>query len=165
MGIAPHEDPMHEDLTPIPPETPQLDLNHATTAQMVAMLPAKDPIWFIRREEGIRLCKVYEEEIGLMYPIFDIDKVIARTNLLYHFMEAANRTGFTKRDVPGLDSLQDDDTLNLKMILATTLVLEGNGQSNLAHRLFETVRPVFHAKMLEPADVKSVQLLTIVVRD
>lgn len=165
MGIAPNEDSMHDDLTPTPSETPRFDLSQATAAQIVAMHPSKDPIWFIQREEAIRLCKVYEEEIGLMYPIFDIDKVITRTNLLYNFLEAAQKTGFARRDLPGLDGLQDDDTLNLKMILATTLVLEGNGQSNLAQRLFETVKPIFYAKILEPVDVKSVQLLTIVVRD
>jgi hypothetical protein len=45
----------------------------------------------------MRLCKVYEEEVGIMYPVVDITKVISQANLLYTFMEAATRTGFAQR--------------------------------------------------------------------
>ncbi|KAH8697244.1 putative fungal-specific transcription factor [Talaromyces proteolyticus] len=163
MGIASNEDPMQNDLIPAPvvPSQSDIDEQKALTRPAV-MHPSKDPIWSIKREEAIRLCKVYEEEIGLMYPIFCLDKVIAQTNLLYNFLEAADRTGFAQTGLPGLDGLQDDDSLNIKMILATTLVLEGNGQSGLARRLFETVKPIFYSKMLEPVDIKSVQLFTII---
>ncbi|KAK3060509.1 hypothetical protein LTR53_020087, partial [Teratosphaeriaceae sp. CCFEE 6253] len=37
----------------------------------------KDPIWSIAQDEAIRLCHVYEDEMGLMYPVLDIGKVVA----------------------------------------------------------------------------------------
>jgi hypothetical protein len=167
MGIAPTEDVMHDDLTtaqatPAGSPPPQLS-RPMPSAPVTAIHPSKDPIWTIKREEAIRLCRMYEEEIGIMYPIFDIEKVINHTNLLYTFLEAAARTGFAQRGLPGADCLRDDDTINLKMILATTLMLEGNGRSELGRQLFESVKPVFHLKMLEPVDIKSIQLFTTVV--
>lgn len=157
MGLASNETPIHEALAPAP------DLQNTASIRLHEMHPTKDPIWSINREEAIRLCTVYEEEIGLMYPFFDLNKVIAQTNLLYNFLEAATRTGFAVTHVAGHDGMHDDDSLNLKMILATTLVLEGGGRSDLARQLFETVKPLYHAKSLEPASIKWIQLSSIMV--
>lgn len=38
--------------------------------------PCKDPIWALTRDEMVRLCRVYEEEMGLMYPVTNIEEVI-----------------------------------------------------------------------------------------
>lgn len=163
MGITQAEDGLHDDLPTAhatPAGTPPRQLDPAA---MSAVHPSKDPIWVIKREEAIRLCRVYEEEIGNMYPHLDIEKVIHQTNLLYTFLEAATRTGFAQRGLPGADSLQDDDTNILKMILATTLMVEGSGQSEIGRRLYETVKPVVEAKLWEPVDIKTIQLLALVV--
>ncbi|OKL59025.1 hypothetical protein UA08_05716 [Talaromyces atroroseus] len=161
IGLASNETTIHDDLAPTPAESTQPNLRHAGSTRLRAMHPTKDPIWAIDREEAIRLCRVYEEEIGLMYPFFNINKIISQTNLLYNFLEAATRTGFAQAQMPGLDGLQDDDSLNLKIILATTLVLEGGGQCELGQQLFETVKLAYHAKSLEPASVKSIQLSSV----
>ena len=125
--------------------------------------PTKDPIWSIKRDEALRLCRIYEEEIGIMYPLVEIEKVTQQASLLYTFMEAATRTGFTKRGVLGSDGLQDDATNLLKMILATTLVVEGGGQSELGQRLFLSVKPVIESKLWGPLDIKTIQLFGMVV--
>ncbi|KAL2001270.1 hypothetical protein VTN02DRAFT_1959 [Thermoascus thermophilus] len=161
MGIT-HAEDGHDDLTTAqatPAGTPPRQL---APEPMPAVHPSKDPIWIIKREEAIRLCRVYEEEIGIMYPHLDIERVINQTNLLYTFLEAATRTGFAQRGLPGADCLQDDDTNILKMILATTLIVEGSGQSGLGKRLYETVKPVIEAKLWEPVDIKTIQLLALV---
>jgi len=36
----------------------------------------KDPILEVGEEEAIRLCRVYEEEMGLLYPILNIEEII-----------------------------------------------------------------------------------------
>ena len=36
----------------------------------------RDPIWALSKEEMIRLCRVYEEEMGIMYPVVSIEDVI-----------------------------------------------------------------------------------------
>jgi len=162
MGINPAEDGIPDELTtahvtpagsPPPHLVPLLPTTH----------PTKDPLWTIRREEAIRLCKVYEEEIGIMYPVVDISTVTSQANLLYTFMEAATRTGFAQHSLPGADGLTDDNSVLLKSILATTLVVEGGGQSELGHRLYLTVKPVIESKLWEPHDIKNIQLFAIVV--
>ncbi|PYH41820.1 transcription factor domain-containing protein [Aspergillus saccharolyticus JOP 1030-1] len=156
MGIAPAEEMITDDLTTA----------HATPAgspphvgQLVSTIhPTKDPIWVIKRDEALRLCQVYEEEVGIMYPLVDIEQVAQQVNLLYTFMEAATRTGFAQRGLPGTDGLHDDNTLLLKMILAITLVIEGGGQSELARRLYLNVKPVAEAKIWDSLDIRTIQL-------
>ncbi|KAJ5665641.1 uncharacterized protein N7477_008089 [Penicillium maclennaniae] len=159
MGIA--EDGIPDELT-----TAHVTPAGSPPSHLVPLIPTihptKDPIWSIQREEALRLCKVYEEEIGIMYPIVDISTVTSQANLLYTFMEAATRTGFAQRAFPGADGLSDDNSVLLKLILATTLVVEGGGQSDLGQRLFLTVKPVIESKLWEPHDIKNIQLFTIV---
>lgn len=162
MGITPADDGMPDDLTTAhvtPADSPPPHLGPL----IPTIHPNKDPIWSIRREEAIRLCKVYEEEIGIMYPVVEITTVTNQANLLYTFMEAATRTGFAQRGLPGTDSLHDDGTILLKLILATTLVVEGGGQSELGQRLYLSVKPVIESKLWEPHDIRNVQLFAIVV--
>lgn len=166
MGI-PAEDGIVDDLTTAhatPAGTPPLHPPppHMTPA-MPAIHPSKDPIWSIKRDEALRLCRVYEEEIGIMYPLVDIGKVTDQVNLLYTFVEAAMRTGFAQQGLPGSDGLQDDQTNLLKMILATTLVVEGSGQSDLGQRLYLSIKPIIESKLWEPLDIKTIQLYGMVV--
>lgn len=125
--------------------------------------PNKDPLWVIRREEAIRLLRVYEEEIGLMYPFIDIEKLMAHTNLLYTFIEAADRTGFAKRFKSGPDYLSDDESCVLKMVLAITLVVEGNGQSLLGAQLFGGVKRKIDDQLWKPGEISTIKLLTLMV--
>jgi hypothetical protein len=161
IGIAAAEESVPDDLTtahPSPVETPR----HLAPLCMTTVHPSKDPIWSIKRHEAIRLCRVYEEEMGLMYPIFEIDTVISQTNQLYTFLEAATRSGSMRQGSPA-DCLQDDNTTHLKLILAITLMVEGNGQSELGQHLFSSVKPIVHMKMWEPVDIKIIQLFSLVV--
>lgn len=164
MGIAtPAEDGTVDDLTTAH-VTPAVSPPPSQLASVSNSIhPSKDPIWSIKREEALRLCRVYEEEIGIMYPLVDIGKITQQVNLLYTFMEAAMRTGFAQRGQPGSDGLQDDNTNILKMILATTLVVEGSGQSDLGLRLYLSMKPVVDSKLWEPLDIRTIQLYGLVV--
>lgn len=162
MGITPAEDGIPDDMTTAhvspagspPPHVGQL---------LPTIHPTKDPIWSIRREETMRLCKVYEEEIGIMYPVVDIAKITSQANLLYTFIEAATRTGFAQRGFPGSDSLHDESSIILKLILATTLVVEGGGESELGQRLYLSAKPYIESKLWESHSIKTIQLFAIVV--
>jgi len=162
MGITQSEAGVDEgvipgDATPIgSPQPPQPPL-----AQVVH--PTKDPLWLVSREEAIRLCRTYEEEVGMMYPMLNIEKIINQTTMLYTFLEAASRAGLAQRHLPGADAVNDDDTNILKMIFATQLIIEGAGQSDLARRLWESVRPAAERKFWDPVDTKGLTLLVLVV--
>lgn len=124
--------------------------------------PPKDPIWNVGKDEAVRLCRVYEEEIGITYPMFDIEKIITRANILFTFNESATRTGLMKC-LPGLENLDTDEINILKIILATTLTVEGSGQSELGRMLFDSVRETLESKLWEPVEIRGLILLVVVV--
>lgn len=64
-------------------------------APSISANAARDPIWSISRDEMLRLCRVYEEEIGIMYPIIEIEPVIAHTKYLYDFVAPPLKAGVT----------------------------------------------------------------------
>ena len=161
MGITQPEDTIHEEY-PTRDGTP-VDSPLPRAPSCIPIHPNKDPLWNINRDDAIRLCRVYEEEVGMMYPMLDIEKIIIQVNLLFTFLEAATRTGLTKRSMPGPDSLSDDETNILKMILAVTLLIEGNGQSEIGKRLFEAVRPFVEMKLWQPVDTSTLKLMALVV--
>lgn len=123
----------------------------------------KDPIWAFSKQDGIRLVHVWHEEMGLMYPILDIDKVLRHAERLLTFVEAASRAGLMQMTLPGEDAIHDDQTNILKMILAIALVLEGNGKDPLGEKLFKSVRHVVERTWVAAVDLKSIQVLTIAV--
>lgn len=134
----------------------------ASPPGLVSPHTSKDPLWSISRKEAIRLCRIYEEEIGIMYPLFDIEAVIEHVNRLWTFLEAALRNGIG--NMPGADTIDDDDTNLLKIILAAALIVEGNGQSDLGLRIFDSLKPAVTAKFWGPTDTKGLSLLCVSVR-
>jgi hypothetical protein len=161
MGIAPAEEGLPDDLTTAH-ATPAASPPH-TSAVTQPMHSTKDPIWAIKKDEALRLCRVYEEEIGIMYPLVEIEQVTSQVTLLYTFMEAAMRTGLMHVGLPGADNLKDDSTILIKLILATTLIVEGGGQSELGRRLYLSVKPAIESKIWDTLDVKTIQLLGLMV--
>ena len=79
-------------------------------------------------------------------------------------MDAAFKNGFAhdKRFPP--QGILDGQTCLLKMILAISLILEGNGQSEIGYRLFESVREkadrALHSEVIE---IRSLPFLVLVV--
>ena len=144
---------------------PTLSSPHQPRAPLAPMTihPNKDPLWKISKEEAIRLCRVYEEEMGLMYPHINMEKVLGQVNSLYKFTEAAARSGLVNPFKSGPDRLGNDDIYILKMILASSLVIEGEGHSDMARELYESCREATEARMLGPVEINGLILLTLVV--
>ena len=143
-----------------PPGSPAR--NQAPPAQMIVH-PTKDPLWTVGRDEALRLCRVYEEEIGMVYPILDIERTMSKAKVLYDFMESAARTGLFSPETSDSDDLNDDDSVILKMVLAVASTIEGSGRSELGQKLFGTVQAVCGARLWQPVSVKGLMLLVIVV--
>jgi hypothetical protein len=163
MGITQPEDGM-DDGTGILDPSPMASPPHMPRALPLPIIhPTKDPLYIIGREEAIRLCRVYDEEMGIMYPMLDIERLVRQTNLMYNFMEAAARTGLAAQNMPGADGLSDDDTNILKMVLATAMLTEGAGQSELGQRLFESVRRSTEMRLWDAVETKGLIILALVV--
>ena len=125
--------------------------------------PDKDPIYSISKEEAIRLCHVYEEEMGIMYPVIDVGIMLRHANLLYTFMDAATRAGVIQTSLGGSDAITDDKTLQLKLVLSVSLLTENSGQSILGQRLYRSVCDSLEATLFGPVDVTSLRLITLCV--
>ncbi|KAL8975070.1 MAG: hypothetical protein Q9197_000706 [Variospora fuerteventurae] len=124
----------------------------------------KDPIWSIGKEEAIRLCRVYEEEIGIMYPMLDIEHVIDHSVKMFTSTPAATEPRSVDRPQLNASGLDSSDCDVLRMVLATALFLEGGGQSELGSILFDAVRPACESKLGEPPDIGGLRLLVIMAQ-
>jgi len=140
------------------PASPDLGGLHSQPQQLHE---DKDPIWSISKEEAQRLCRVYEDEMGLMYPILDIEKIIVYTENLYNFMDAMRRQGLFRGNMPGPDKIDDDDANILKMVIACALMTEGSGRSEMGQRIFENVQPASDNLMSGNVGLKGIRLLAM----
>lgn len=164
MGITGPEDGVDEgvvtqDATP----TGSPPLANAIVAKPQSLHTDKDPIWALSKHEALRLVRVWHDEMGIMYPFLDIDKLIRYTEMLFSFVEAASRSGLMQGALPGSDAIMDDQTSLLKVILAIALILEGYGKSDLGKRLFENVHKVVEQTLLDQVDLKGINMLILAV--
>jgi len=145
---------------------PALNTNVQHQAPMAAMVtqPQKDPLWQLSKDDAIRLCKIYDEEMGIMYPMLDMEKTLNHADMLFSFVESARRTSLINLDMPGADRLQGNDIDILKMVLATALIVEGCGESPLGRDLYESCREAIECRLSVPVEIKGLILLVIVVR-
>ncbi|PCG91576.1 Casein kinase II, regulatory subunit [Penicillium occitanis (nom. inval.)] len=117
-----------------------------------------DPLWGINREEAIRLCHVYEEEMGIMYPILDIEAAINQVNALYNHLSPLSSAEQDTKEEP----LSDEDINILKLVFACALTAEANGNSDLAMRIFRGVRDVASDVIWQPPNIKRLVFITLV---
>lgn len=162
MGITDGEPPTEEALSYDENSLSSPPQHRPAVASVIAPPSPKDPIWKVGKDEATRLCRVYEEEVGITSPILDIEKVISKATALFEFSEPAMRTALKNRSVSA-DFPDADDTIILKIILAITLTIEGCGQSEIGLLLFDSVRESFESKFWEPAESKGLILLVIIV--
>ena len=163
MGIsAPEVEVVEGELAPNAGQA-QISVEGHTQKAQTALELSKEPLWMLGREEAIRLCRAYDEEMGMMYPILDIERTIKKARMLFTFIESAARTGLMERMMDASDTFYDDETNILKMVLATALMVQGNGESHLGRRLFDSVRSSCEGRLWQPVNMKGLILLVIVV--
>ncbi|KAL7772009.1 hypothetical protein CFE70_001962 [Pyrenophora teres f. teres 0-1] len=121
----------------------------------------KDPIWSVSKHEALRLVHVWHDEMGVMYPILEVDKLLGYTEMLFTFVEAAARSGLMQGALPGSDAMMDEQISILKLVLAITLVLEGGGKHPLGEKLFANVHKVVDRALSEPVSLHGITLLVL----
>lgn len=115
---------------------------------------ALDPLWSLSKSEALRLCQVYEEEMGVMYPILELPELLDQVHLLYGI----------KDHTVGDNVLHQEDVYILRLVFACALTAEASGRSEQAIALFDSVREVQDNYVWGPADIKSIIFLALVVR-
>ncbi|KAL4984421.1 hypothetical protein BDW68DRAFT_193674 [Aspergillus falconensis] len=120
-----------------------------------------DPLWSISKTEALRLCQVYEEEMGAMYPVVELDQLLHNVQLLY----GPTETGPWPRALAhpqGNGELDSDDIHILRLVFACALTAEASGSSELAMSLFATVRDAADHYVWAAPEIKSITLLALV---
>ncbi|KAJ5382045.1 uncharacterized protein N7496_004473 [Penicillium cataractarum] len=157
-GIVERNDPGEEaegDLTQEPsplasPSAPNRDseLRHAV-----------DPLWALPKNEALRLCQVYEEEMGIMYPVLELSELLEQVHLLYGLMDRTVDPGVQTN---GKNVLDREDVYILRLVFACALTAEASGRSEQAIALFDSVREVQDNCVWGPPEIKSIIFLTLV---
>lgn len=121
-----------------------------------------DPLWTIEKDEALRLCRVYEEEMGIMYPVLDLQELLNQVEILYGQVETE---GWSEASVQhnGHMKVDDYDVHILRLVLACAITAEASGNSDLAMRLFEDVQKVADNCVWGPPDIRGIMFLTLVV--
>ncbi|KAL2219690.1 putative C6 transcription factor [Thermoascus aurantiacus ATCC 26904] len=94
-----------------------------------------DPLWAISKEEALRLCRVYEEEMGIMYPILELEQTISHVNALYTHMRTPSLSR-PSQNSSDAETPDDEDIDILKLVFACALTAEESGHSELGMRIF-----------------------------
>ncbi|KAJ9142436.1 Casein kinase II subunit beta [Pleurostoma richardsiae] len=122
----------------------------------------QDPLWDFDKDELVRLCRLHEDEVGIMYPVVNIDDVINYARTLGSWMEAAKNNGL----VPPFgqdEGITDIKTLQLKIIMCCALAVEEHGNSAKAIRLWESIEPIADRMLMsDPSDVGNLPFLALV---
>jgi hypothetical protein len=119
-----------------------------------------DPLWALQKDEALRLCRVYEEEMGIMYPVLKLSELLDQVNLLYCPMDRAVGPALQP---DGRNELDREDIHILRLVFACALTAEASGRSEQAIALFDSVREVQDNCVWGPPEIKSIIFLTLVV--
>lgn len=114
-----------------------------------------DPLLDFGKDEMVRLCRLHEDESGIMYPVLSIDSVITHAKNIAPYLESA-------RTLQQSEVMNDEKTLQLKMVMCCALAVESHGQSEKATRLYESMEAVVNRKLMsDVSDVTNLPLLAL----
>lgn len=153
IEVERNEDDMTREPSPLP--TPP-------SAPTLGSCQVGDPLWSIGKTEALRLCHVYEEEMGVMYPMVELELLLQNVHLLYGPTEGGSwprAPGQAQYD----EELDDDDVNILRLVFACALTAEASGSSELAMSLFDSVRDAADHYVWAPPEINSITLLALVV--
>ncbi|KAL5089090.1 hypothetical protein Trisim1_005946 [Trichoderma cf. simile WF8] len=111
-------------------------------------------LWHIGRAEAVRLCDLYEREIGTIYPVVDMTEVKDNLGLLYS-------TGSHIATVEAPENVLDSDVQTLKLILAITLLAEGGGRHTIGEEMCEEVQQQLDFPMGRLGELKDIENMTL----
>lgn len=112
-----------------------------------------DPLLEFDQDEIVRLCRFHEDEVGIMYPVLNIQSVITHANNIAPYLDSL-------RSQQRSEGMNDDKTLQLKMVMCCALTVESHGHSEKAVCLYDSMEAVVNRKLMsDAADVSNLPLL------
>ncbi|KIW44407.1 uncharacterized protein PV06_02879 [Exophiala oligosperma] len=153
-------------ITPAPSDPGPLPETRSTCTPPKSSLAIElsgDPLWAVNQAEAIRLCKVYDEEIGIMYPHIDMAKVFRHVHALFTCTHVTISVpdGSGQLYFQGTDPLDNEDVIIVKMVVAIGLLLVNSGKSDLSQQLYDSIQDNINAKILSALSIRSVTLFIL----
>lgn len=124
----------------------------------------RDPLLSIEINEIYRTLELYKEEILPIYPFVSVDELIGRVPQICEYLHKAPISNLTNHRYQ--DPTADDrkDSKLIKMMIATTLMLESGGKSTLSRQLVDSVDAAPNRSVREvDVDLKELQVFTLTV--
>ncbi|KAK5653784.1 hypothetical protein OQA88_7942 [Cercophora sp. LCS_1] len=120
-----------------------------------------DPLWEFDKDEMVRLCRLHEEEVGIMYPVVSVDNIIEHAKWLATWTESLRRT--ERGPSSNQDEIfSDPKTMLLKIVICCALLVEEHGDSARAVRLYDSIQPTVDKMLMsEPADASRLPFLAL----
>lgn len=138
--------------TPPPPPPPPSMMPPPPATQ------STDPMWDFDKDEMLRLCSLYEEELALMCPIVSVDTVLEHAANVASWMDHVRQGGRAPAD----NFLHDSKGLLLRIIMACALAVEEHGNSARADQLYGSIEHVIDKKLMsEPAKAEEIPILAL----
>ncbi|RCI17467.1 hypothetical protein L249_2650 [Ophiocordyceps polyrhachis-furcata BCC 54312] len=116
--------------------------DHCRSSADVALPAPCDPLFDFDKDEVLRLCHFYEDELGVMYPVLKVQAVIDHARHLTPILADAR----SHQRPP--EAINDDKTLQLKMVMCCALVIEQHGHSEKATHLFKSLEDAVNRKLM-----------------
>lgn len=162
MGVTADQETICQGLLG-PEKTPINSPRQHHTSLSMNPQQSQDPLWSVDLDEALRLCKLYEDEMGMLTPMHDIEQVMRNAK---SFFGSAESTGSEHANGYPHSSkgLSNDDIYILRLVLAVALVIEGGGRSELGKALFDSARKAVESRLWEPVEIKGLIQLALVVR-
>lgn len=146
--------------SPYAPTVPPEDQRRRTN------ISRNNPLLSLDAADALRLVDVYEEAIGLMYPVVDL-KSIREYIVDYYSQHSHDAAGHMSPPQSGNEDwwFSARDTEVLKLVLALALISESPGQSELGNILASSAENTFATTRTQvpEVDMKELILLTLVV--
>jgi hypothetical protein len=141
---------------PVPPEEQRKKTN----------ISRSNPLLSLDETDALRLVDVYEEAVGLMYPVVDL-KSIREYIVDYYSQHSNDSAGHMSPPQSGNEDwwFSARDTEVLKLVLALALISESPGQSELGNILAASAEDTFATTRTQvpEVDMKELIILTLVV--
>ncbi|KAJ5646207.1 hypothetical protein N7490_002579 [Penicillium lividum] len=122
-----------------------------------------DPLKAMGLEEILRLVQVYEDTVGIMYPCVDLASLRTYVVEFHHrYDPVIDRASGPAPRASDQDWFHARDIQVLKILLATALLVESHGRSELAAQLADSVEDRFASRLkVAEVDMKEILILTL----
>ena len=108
----------------------------------LAATQASMPLPQMALDDALRLIRVYNECLGVLHPLLEVEWLVSISQLLWLSRENA------AIDLSDQHSVQIIDVVHLKMVLAIGLLAEGGGASSVARAIYETLESAVASQLM-----------------